>query len=81
MIQVKCALTDCIHWNADASAGPAPNCKCAHPDKRHYLNVPRCPLYRLDWSKQAAATSRIPNLRTLASANKSQVPPPKPSTK
>jgi len=51
VIRLKCQLSECIHYHAD-SAG-APWCKCSHPEKRFYLREGHCPLYRMDWTKQA----------------------------
>lgn len=51
MIQVKCALTDCMNYRRDPK-DPS-RCLCSHPDKKFYLDAPRCPLYRMDWSAQA----------------------------
>jgi len=51
VIQVKCTLTDCLHYHKDPVGGNY--CRCSHPDKPSCLDAIRCPLYRLDWSKQA----------------------------
>ena len=57
MIQVRCHLKDCMYWHEDPMSSSL--CQCSHPDKEAYMNVIRCPLYRLDWSKQAERVMAI----------------------
>lgn len=49
-VPVICALHDCVYFEmVDEERRHA---LCDHPDKKLYLRVEPCPLYRLDWKRR-----------------------------
>ena len=52
-IEVFCIQSECLFY-APHARDPK-KCHCSHPEKHRYINNLQCPLYRLDWQKQAKA--------------------------
>ena len=51
--EVSCPLKDCLFHHVDSKQPGKVFCK--HPEKASNSKVTPCPLYRLDWQKQAGS--------------------------
>lgn len=51
-LRVLCGMFQCIYYAPTGVTGDK-HCLCSHPDKPRHMFEESCPLYRLDWNRNA----------------------------